>query len=70
MGTPLKFEHHITQIGMSFKSERHSNWNATQIVISLKFNIIKIKMSLNLECDSIWKVTQILMSLKFDYNSN
>ena len=70
MGTSLKLEHHITQIGMSFKSERHSNWNATQIDLSLKLNVIKIKMTLNLECDSNWNVTQIGMSLKLECHSN
>ena len=40
---------------MSFKLECHSNWNVTQIGMSLTY-----------ECHSNWNVTQIRMALKFE----
>ena len=43
----------VTHIGMSLKSERHINWNATQIEMSLKINVINVKVSLYLECHLI-----------------
>ena len=50
---------------MSLKLECHSNWNATQIKMSLKLNVTQIKMSLSLECHPNCNVAQIGMSLKF-----
>ena len=61
---------------MSLKLECHSNWNVTQIGISVELechsnqNVTQTGISLKLESHSNWNVSQFEISLKMKCHSN